>query len=409
MAALTLQQIGVPFTLFEAQRRSRSLEVGASLLPCAVRALLDLGLSLGDLTALGHPVRERSFLGHNGQDLFSEDRGAQAGYDWPEFMIHYGAFCDFLRARLIERSGADCLRFGYKVRGYANNRDGSVTAHIMRVDARMIETTGALLLAADGVHSALRAEMRSDQAPVQWDGLTSWRGLSQTRWRGPERSIGFGTERRRVVLWPMSDITEGATRVAWLSEQRLDPARSWETCGWFRRTMAEDVPTPPEDPVPDWLDLPDLVARAPAIYEVPLIDRPPLDSWTDGRVALLGDAAHPMRYGLTDGLSQAILDARALGAALVEHGLTAKALQSYDKLMAPLVGQRVLDSRHQGPGALIELIDAKGASGVNDLTSVLDPVALRNTLGDGRDALGLGPEVLNASPPVLSAGAQLST
>ncbi|HUO54104.1 MAG TPA: FAD-dependent monooxygenase, partial [Rhodoblastus sp.] len=63
----------------------------------------------------------------------------------------------------------------------------------------------------------------------------------------------------------------------------------------------------------------DLIAAGETWMRWPLFDRPPLESWTRGRVTLLGDAAHPMLPYLAQGAAQAIEDAGALGAAVAAN------------------------------------------------------------------------------------------
>jgi 5-methylphenazine-1-carboxylate 1-monooxygenase len=64
-----------------------------------------------------------------------------------------------------------------------------------------------------------------------------------------------------------------------------------------------------------WLDLPASIERTPDIYEFPLMDRDPVQTWTQGRVTLIGDAAHPMQPIGSQSGSQAIVDARLLTSA----------------------------------------------------------------------------------------------
>ena len=59
--------------------------------------------------------------------------------------------------------------------------------------------------------------------------------------------------------------------------------------------------------------------RTPVFYEYPMCDRDPLERWGEGRVTLLGDAAHPMYPVGSNGAAQAIIDGRALAKALAEH------------------------------------------------------------------------------------------
>ena len=70
-----------------------------------------------------------------------------------------------------------------------------------------------------------------------------------------------------------------------------------------------------------------MLRGADEVFEYPMIDRDPVPTWVDGRVALLGDAAHVMYPTGSNGASQAIVDARVLGAAMLEHGVTSEALQ----------------------------------------------------------------------------------
>jgi hypothetical protein len=79
--ALTLHQIGVPCTVFEAVREMRPLGVGINMQPNAVRELYDLGISQADLDSVGLPAREWALVGLNGNDIYSEPRGLLAGYN----------------------------------------------------------------------------------------------------------------------------------------------------------------------------------------------------------------------------------------------------------------------------------------------------------------------------------------
>ena len=66
-----------------------------------------------------------------------------------------------------------------------------------------------------------------------------------------------------------------------------------------------------------------------------MIDRDPVPTWVDGPVALLGDAAHAMYPTGSNGGGQAIMDARVLGAAMVEHGVTPAARRLRREALRP--------------------------------------------------------------------------
>ncbi|RTL93334.1 MAG: flavin-dependent oxidoreductase, partial [Bradyrhizobiaceae bacterium] len=173
--ALTLQQIGVPCVVYESVREMRPLGVGINLQPNAVRELYDLGIGAGDLDQVGVPAKEWALVGLNGNDIYSEPRGLLAGYDWPQYAVHRGKLHMLLYSRLVERAGAQTVRLGSRVTGYQKNADGSVTAHIEHTDGSASEARGRLLIGADGIHSAIRAQMHPTQPPIHWGGAVMWR------------------------------------------------------------------------------------------------------------------------------------------------------------------------------------------------------------------------------------------
>lgn len=103
--ALTLHQIGVPCTVFESVRSLRPLGVGINIQPNAVRELFDMGLTADDLDSVGVPAREWAMVGLNGQDIYAEPRGLEAGYNWPQYAMHRGEFHMLLARVLRDRAG----------------------------------------------------------------------------------------------------------------------------------------------------------------------------------------------------------------------------------------------------------------------------------------------------------------
>ena len=104
--ALTLHQIGVPCVVFEAVREMRPLGVGINLQPNAVRELYDLSITQKDLDRIGLPAKEWALVGLNGNDIYSEVRGLEAGYRWPQYAVHRGALHMMLYDTVVERAPA---------------------------------------------------------------------------------------------------------------------------------------------------------------------------------------------------------------------------------------------------------------------------------------------------------------
>ncbi|MCE8534657.1 FAD-dependent monooxygenase [Ruegeria pomeroyi] len=107
------------------------------------------------------------------------------------------------------------------------------------------------------------------------------------------------------------------------SLRTLDADNGSQQDSWFREVAVEDFAHHFEGFRYDWLDVPAMLAQADCAYENPMIDRDTVSSSVDGRVALMGDAAHAMYPTGSNGASQTIIDARVTGAKSLEHGITA--------------------------------------------------------------------------------------
>ena len=90
--ALTLQQIGVPCLVIEQVAELKPLGVGINLQPNAVRELMDLSFTPEDMNDFGVPSREWALVGRQGQEIYAEPPGKDAGYHWPQYAAHRGRF-----------------------------------------------------------------------------------------------------------------------------------------------------------------------------------------------------------------------------------------------------------------------------------------------------------------------------
>lgn len=410
--ALTLHQIGVPCVVFEAVAALKPLGVGINLQPNAVRELYELGFGPDVLATIGVQTREWALVGLNGNDVYSEPRGLRAGYQWPQYSVHRGKLQMLLYHAALVRLGADAIRTGVKVVGYRNEPGGhGVTAVLQSRDGKHSEMAGSLLVAADGLHSAVRAQMYPTQPPIQWGGALMWRGVARGR---PIRTgasfVGLGTHRHRVVFYPISpaDPRTGLADINWVAEITIDNAGGWPDGDWNRKVRHEDFMHHFEQWNYDWIDIPAMLRGASDVYEYPMIDRDPVPSWRDGNTVLLGDAAHVMYPTGSNGASQAIVDARVLGAAMLEHGVNANALQAFDEKLCPEISPLILRNRGAGPFGLLNLLDDRCGGIFDDIESVIPRAERDEFMHRYKMAAGFAAERLNAAPPIIAPGARIA-
>jgi len=382
--ALTLHQIGVPFVVLESAREMRPVGVGINVQPNAVRELFDLGIDAEYLDKIGVPAKEWALVGLNGKEVYAESRGLDAGYNWPQYAAHRGKLHMLLYDTLVERAGSDAVQLGTRVEGYSgnpviSNAENGVNVKASTASGSQSEITGKLLIGADGIHSKVRAQMHPDQPPIHWGGAVMWRGTVKAKPLRTESSfVGLGTHQHRMVIYPISKTDpDGTALINWIAEVTMDNSEGWPDDSWFQEVAIESFAHHFEAFKYDWLDVPAMLRSADCAYMNPMIDRDPVSTWVEGSVALMGDAAHAMYPTGSNGASQAIVDARVIGAAMLEHGVTAEALNSYDDQLCEKVSELVLRNRSAGPFGLLNILDERCGGVFDDIEDVM-PAEERN-------------------------------
>jgi 2-polyprenyl-6-methoxyphenol hydroxylase-like FAD-dependent oxidoreductase len=410
-AALTLHQIGVPCVVLEAVREMRPLGVGINLQPNAVRELYDLGFTEDDLDWVGVPAKEWALVGLNGNDIYSEPRGRLAGYKWPQYAVHRGLFHTVLHAKVVERLGPQSVVLGVRATGYRKHPGGGVSAHVVRADGSSSQISGTLLIGADGIHSAIRAQMHPSPPPIHWGGAVMWRGTTKAKpIRTGSSFIGLGTHRQRMVIYPISypDPKTGLATINWIAEVTFDNSEGWQKTGWFRQVGIDDCLPHFKDWGWDWIDVPALLEGADTVFENPMIDRDPVSTWQDGPVILIGDAAHAMYPTGSNGGSQAIVDARVLGAAMLEHGVTETALTAFDAKLCGSISQLILRNRGAGPFGLLNMIDERCGGIFDNIDDVIPAEERAQFMAVYQAAAGFAKETLNAAAATIPKGARVA-
>ena len=349
--ALELHRAGVSCRVVEAAPAFGPLGVGINILPHASRELDRLGLE-ARLSARGITTREQIFFNRFGQLIYAEPAGRYAGYADPQYSIHRADLHEVLLEVVTERLGAGAALPGHRVVG-VDQDDRRAVAHVVRADGTTTDLEAGVVIAADGIHSAVRAQLFPDEGPPLYSGVTMWRGV--TVW--PSFLTGASMVRAgwlatgKMVIYPVRNYDDGRQLVNWVAEvetpQRVD--RDWTTRG-----RLEDFLPYFADWSFDWLDVPAMMRATEAVLEFPMVDQEPLPRWSHGRVTLLGDAAHPMVPRGANGAGQAILDARAVADALAaDPGDPVAALAAYEAARREATAAVVLTNRLNPPDAIL--------------------------------------------------------
>jgi 5-methylphenazine-1-carboxylate 1-monooxygenase len=402
--ALSLNQIGIPAKVFESIAELRPLGVGINVLPHAVRELIELSL-LDKLDEAGVRTKELAYFSKHGKPIWSEPRGLEAGCKWPQFSIHRGVLQQILLEAAIERLGANNILTSHHLTGWEETADGIRATFIDKATGRSAGShDGALLIACDGIHSAVREKLFPGEGPPIWNGRIFWRGITDADgFLSGRTMIMAGHEILKFVCYPISKQPDanGKHRINWVAERHMPPTYQWRREDYNRTAKLEEFLPWFESWRFDWLDVPSLIRNCPHSYEYPLVDRDPLACWTFGRVTLLGDAAHPMYPIGSNGASQAILDARVLTREILTHGETNAALVAYEAERRPATTDLVMLNRRNGPEQVMQLVEERAPNGYDVVTDVLSQQELEDIAANYKRVAGFQVDALNAKPPIL--------
>ncbi|MFP8883855.1 FAD-dependent monooxygenase [Streptomyces mangrovi] len=309
-AALAAARAGHRVTLVERAARFGEIGAGLQLAPNASLALEELGV-LAEVrrTAVAPPrlVMMDALTGDQITALDLRSAAYRERFRHPYLVTHRTDLHAALLAACREHP-AITLRTGHTV----THAEQDATAVRLRFAEPVGELTADAVVAADGLHSRLRQALVGDGDPV-CSRYVAFRGaLPTTRMTGrmsrhaaSEAVMVWAGPRMHLVQYPVRR-GELYNQVAVFESDHYTPdSDDWGTEAELEERFAGACRAVREA-------LP-LVSRE---RRWPLYDRPPVDDWVHGRIALLGDAAHPMLQYLAQGACQALEDAVALGQAL---------------------------------------------------------------------------------------------
>ena len=395
--ALMLHARGLRTRVVEAAAEVKPLGVGINVQPSAVAELAILGL-LDRLDATGVRTAEVGYYNKFGQHIWSEPRGLDAGYAVPQFSIHRGRLQMLLFDAVRERLGAGAIEAGTEAVAVAPDA-GRVTLRSRADGSTRVEEADAIV-AADGIHSAVRRQFYPDEGLPRYSGRVLWRATSYDRpWLGGRTMVMAGHADQKLVAYPITmPDADGRALLNWIAELRV-PGDTPPKDDW-NREVPKSVFAPAfagwKFP---WLDVPTLFEGAERVFEFPMVDRDPLPRWSFGRVTLLGDAAHPMYPIGSNGASQAILDARVLADELEKAaaaGAIEQALKAYEADRLPKTARIVMANRGHGPDHVMQIVEERAPGGFGHVHEVASHEELVAIAAQYKAIVGLEIDTVNA-------------
>jgi 5-methylphenazine-1-carboxylate 1-monooxygenase len=275
---------------------------------------------------------------------------------------------------VVERLGTDAVVLGKVCVAIEQDNSGVIISFKSGKTGATVEPIRAdVVIGADGVRSALRAQLHPDLAHPHYSGITLWRGVTRAK---PYHSGGavlhIGAKRTgSLIVYPILDNVDGSglTLTNWVIELPGSPEFPED---WNRKGDPAKIEHAFDECRLDFLDVQALLRNADVVYEYPMVDHEPMARWSFGRVTLLGDAAHAMYPRGGNGSNQAIVDARVLADALARIPNPVAALKAYEDERREKANALVLANRGEGPDILMTIVDQRtNGEPFDDIENVL--------------------------------------
>jgi salicylate hydroxylase len=302
-AAAFLRRAGLAATVYEQASSLGELGAGLVVAPNAARLLRRLpsefGLEqAGVVLESGWEFRRWA----DGSVLFAQQLGEVCTRRYGEhtWTMHRTDLLEVLRSAVPE----EAIKLGRHCTGAAQDADGVTLTFSSGGPVH-----ADVVVAADGIHSVLREHVTTASPPRE-SGLCAWRslvpaGAAPAIARRPVQTLWLGY-RHHLVHYPVS--AGRLVNLVAFSPAGPDEVESWSAVGETADLAAEFAGWDPR--------VGELIAAADHVGRWSVLDRAPLPRWVAGRIALLGDAAHPMLPFYGQGAGQALEDAAALAVCL---------------------------------------------------------------------------------------------
>ena len=270
---------------------------------------------------------------------------------------------------------------------------------------------GDAVVAADGIHSAARAQRYPAEGRPRWSGSLLWRGIAEVEPVLDGRSmIWAGHRDQKFVGYPIADLPDGRQAFNFVAELRRPESELGATEDWNRAGELADFLPAFEDWTFGWLDVPAIIRSAPGTFLFPMVDRDPvpavdLRSIDAARRRRPSDVSHRVQRGVPGHPRRP--RPRRLPARADDDVVSA--LEHYESTRLPPTAAIVEANRGLGPEVPMQLVHERAPDGFDDIDSVITRAEIdavtesyRSTAGFALQALRDDPRSLIEQSPVVT-------
>ncbi len=300
-AALAFVHFGWEVIVLEQAAELSEVGAGIQISPNGMKVFRSLSMEDAVSRNAFEPEALEMRFGRSGKRVFRIEAAEAAVQRWgaPYLHLHRADLIENLK-RALERRQPGALRLGTAVTGYAQDEAG-----VRAILGGEETVAGDLLVGADGIHSAIRSQMLGADAP-NFTGNVAWRAVVPMEVLGdlapPPTACVWVGKRRHAVTYRL----RGGALANFVGIVERD---DWTSESWTEQGRKEDL-------LADFAGwhpvLTNLIEKVESPFKWALFDRQPLSKWSDGRVALMGDACHPTLPFQAQGAVMAIEDAHLL-------------------------------------------------------------------------------------------------
>ncbi len=315
--AIALRKQGIEVQIYDKAKNFRPAGVGLGLAPNGLRSLEAIEPDLvKNIKKLGCCVSTTILKNTAGEIIHRNPALFQDKYGYPLVTIWWWRLQEILALQLPP----EIIHFGCRCLSFQQNPDG------VKIHFENGQTANAdLLVGADGFNSAVRKNLIGEEKPRYLNSLSWLAVVKNQNFLNPDEMVLVKGSNQFTYLLNLGD-----GNLSWMIRKLVPEYQVSSNDTDLKSRILNEID--------DWAEPIKAIVKetnVEKILEKPICDRLPLKSWSEGRVVLLGDAAHPMAPAWGQGANTTFEDALVLAHSIVDSSTIEEAFKKYEKERIP--------------------------------------------------------------------------